>query len=96
MGANTRLRTLSDLCRHGFNLATRCQCGHASVIDAEAFHRLCMARCWNNNLEGLGVRLRCRACGGRPDGLRPTKAPADTKVGPATETGWKRLVRRLR
>jgi len=97
VAANTRLDSLSDLCRHKANLRVTCRtCDKVSVIDAERFNRYCLLRCWNTQLGQLGSRLVCSRCGARRSHLGPTRERAGSDPFPDDERGWKLLYRRLR
>jgi hypothetical protein len=95
--ANTRLDSLGDLIKHQANLMVRCRCGSEHIVDAERFRRYCRLRGWNNQLEALRTRLRCRGCGRRPDRVRATPSPATlADPFPRTERDWQALQKRMR
>lgn len=100
MGANLKIEQLGDVVRHGFNLAVQCQCGHSGVIDAPKMERWYMCHCWDTRMHLLREHLYCLGCGGRPPRayLRATASEPTGPPGrfPASEEGWKRLVRGLR
>ena len=96
MGANVRLRTLSDCIRHKANLKVDCACGNKQVLCSTALWRVCMIRPWNEHLEGFGVHLRCSRCKGTPERIGPTMQSPTVKFGPQSEYEWKRLMRRAR
>ena len=97
MGADIRLRRLSDYVRREANLQVVCTCGHVSVLDTEKLRRWFFCHGWYDALEVVAVHLRCSACRGRPIRLRPTPdSPTGPDWGPRHEKEWKNLVKRLR
>lgn len=96
MGANVRLRQLSDLVRHQANLRAECLCGHTGVLDAAKLRRWFFCHRWNDALEAVGAHLYCSVCRGRPVTLHPTPAAPDRPEWMGREHDWRDLVRRLR
>lgn len=60
-------RTVSDLSRWGYRLLrARClACGHVEALDPVPIAMQCHARGWRRDLDSLGARMRCKACGHR-------------------------------
>ena len=83
MGANIRLRRLSDYVRRDANLQVACTCGHVSVLDADKLRRWFFCHGWNDALEVVGAHLRCSTCRGRQTRLSPTPdSPTGLGWGP--------------
>lgn len=97
MSANHRYETLGDIRKHSANVACRCACGHASIVDGAKLSRWYFIHLWDTRLLVLGDHLRCSQCGRRPDDVRPTaQLPNAPDRFPKDEDGWKRAVRKLR
>lgn len=105
MGANKKIITLADVKRHGFQLGIRCQCGHHGTVDIDKTLRWFACHCWTTMIPQAHRHFRCLACarhGVRKHDRMPIRIglsadlPADLCRFPASEDGWKDLVRRLR
>jgi hypothetical protein len=96
MSANSRLDCLLDLIRLNANVHVECRCGHISILSAERFNRYCLLRGWNTQLATLHYRLKCAACGQRPNWVKATNKPPGEDRFPTTEGAWRQLYRRMR
>lgn len=64
--SSKRLDKISDYARHGFNLKVDCrECGHSITLSARSLSELCQKRHWSRDMDLLGAKLKCSACGAR-------------------------------
>lgn len=99
MGANKKIIDLGDIARHGFQLGIECRCGHKGTIDVHATTRWFLCHGWSTGVHESARHFWCSACKrkGRIHRIGlSADTPADHGRFPATEEGWKRLVKRLR
>lgn len=63
---STRLELITDFARKGYRLRVKCcGCGHRDLLDPVPIAMQCHARGWRRDLDSLGARMRCKACGHR-------------------------------
>lgn len=63
---STRLELITDFARKGYRLRVQCRgCGHRELLDPVPIAKQCHARGWRRDLDSLGNRMRCKACGRR-------------------------------
>jgi hypothetical protein len=55
-----------------------------------------LLRGWNTQLATLHYRLKCAACGQRPNWVKATNKPPGEDRFPTTEGAWRQLYRRMR
>jgi len=103
MGAK-EVRSLSDFGRYGFNIEVRCRnghCNHSGVVSSHDVCRWFFIHRWSLHLEGfIGSphdRFRCTKCGDKAGSFTGTDRPLTVvDFFPASEDGWKMVIRRLR